>query len=159
MEIRRATQAHVPAIASLNNTVQRMHAEEHPHIFKYPTDPAEMEAFFAQKVDQEGNLVFVAVPEDGEIAGYIWAAIEYRSENPFKFARGVMYIHQIAVAPEQRRSGAGSGLIRRVEECAHEHRLQTLALDSWMFNMGAHEFFRTLGFTEYRVDMWKTIHK
>ena len=74
-------------------------------------------------------------------------------------ARGVMYIHQIAVAPEQRRSGVGSRLVQRVEECASELRLQTLALDSWMFNTEAHEFFRKLGFTEYRLDMWKTIDK
>ena len=159
MEVQRATQAHVPGIASLNNTVQRMHAEEHPHIFKYPTDPSEVEAFFSGRVDCEGNFVFVTVTEGGEIAGYIWAAIECRDENPFKFARGVMYIHQIAVAPEQRRSGVGSRLVERVEECASELRLQTLALDSWTFNTEAHEFFRKLGFTEYRLDMWKTIDK
>ncbi|HYF81555.1 MAG TPA: hypothetical protein VEB00_00805 [Clostridia bacterium] len=38
MEVRKVTKDDIHLVVSLNDTVQRIHAEAHPHIFKYPTD-------------------------------------------------------------------------------------------------------------------------
>lgn len=157
MEVRKVTKDDIHLVVSLNDTVQRIHAEEHPHIFKYPTDPSEMGLFFSQVVDRENDILLLAVTESGEAVGYVWAVVNCAPENPFKFERRIMYINQIAVAPTHRSLGVGRMLIQRIEEYARELKLHRIDLDSWMFNLEAHTFFEKLGFAKYSADFWKVI--
>lgn len=157
MEIRKVTKDDIKAVVSLNDTVQRIHAEAHPHIFKYPTDSSELELFFSQLVDREDDILLIALTESGAAVGYVWAVVNCAPENPFKFERHVMYINQIAVAPTHRSLGVGRMLIQQIEEYARESKLDRLELDSWMFNLEAHGFFEKIGFTKYRADFWKVI--
>lgn len=157
IDIRRAKDLDVPVLVALNDTVQEMHAIQHPHIFKYPAKSEELSLFFTGRIGRENNLVLLAYTESGEAVGYIWATINCMPENPFKFEERVMYIHQIAVSPEHRKNDVGSALIQRVEKHALDLGIHRLELDSWMFNQEAHEFFHSLGFVNYRVEMWKAI--
>lgn len=157
MEIRKAASDDIPSIVSLNNTVQRMHAEAYPHIFKFPTDPTDMGRFFSEHTDKENNIVLLAIDESGNAVGYVWAEANYVPENPLMFERRIMYIHQIAVSPACRNLGIGRALIHRIEEYAKELQMQWITLDSWMFNQEAHAFFEKIGFTKYNIKFWKNL--
>lgn len=154
MQIRKAQDADLDAIVALNDAVQRMHAENYPDIFKYPPDAAAVKAFFAPLVASVSNYLFVAEVE-GVIAGYVWAAIEDRRENAFKYRRHSVYIHQIGVRADYRKQGIGSGLIDQVQALAQSLGITTVALDSWAFNTDAHAFFRKLGFEQFNFNFWR----
>jgi len=155
MEIRKATSNDIASLVSLNNTVQRIHAEAHPHIFKYPTDPQEMGLFFSQHLDKENDIFLLAIDESEAAAGYVWAAVNCAPEDAFRFERRIMYINQMAVAPTHRHTGVGRMLMQRLEEYARELQIQRVDLDSWMFNKEAHTFFEKIGFAKYNIKFWK----
>jgi ribosomal protein S18 acetylase RimI-like enzyme len=157
MEIRKATKSDISRLVSLNDTVQKIHAEAYPHIFKCPTNSSEIEVFFSKIIDQVNSLVLIAFTDTGEPAGYICAVMNCVPENPFKFEQRVMHIDQMAVSPAYRNLGVGRMLIERVDEYAKELEMDRIELNSWMFNQDAHKFFEKLGFTKFRAEFWKTI--
>ena len=92
MEIQKANLEHISEIVLLNDAVQKMHAKQHPEVFKYPTDAAEMEKFFRDIISSSENSIFVANISNRAV-GYVWAAIQRKPENIFKYAQKSIYIH------------------------------------------------------------------
>ncbi|MBB6217185.1 ribosomal protein S18 acetylase RimI-like enzyme [Anaerosolibacter carboniphilus] len=157
MEIRKATKSDLPTVVSLNDTVQKIHAEAHPHLFKYPVDLSALEAFFEKMIDQLNGLIFITFSDTGDPAGYICAVIHCVPENPFKFEQRVMYIDQMVVSSAYRNIGVGRMLMEKVEEYAKDLEADRIELGSWMFNQGAHKFFEKLGFSKFKAAFWKSI--
>ncbi len=158
MEILKATPEHAGEISRLNDAAQKMHAEHHPDVFKYPTDASEVEGFFRYQIAADDNSIFIARAA-GHTVGYVWCTVKRKRENPFKHGRETIYIHQISVDPEYRRKGVGRKLMEAVESLAKEEGICNLALDSWVFNGEAHAFFERLGFFRYNVNMWRQTKK
>jgi ribosomal protein S18 acetylase RimI-like enzyme len=154
MEILQAKIEHAGEIARLNDAVQKMHAEHHPDVFKYPTDTAETESFFRDRISADDNFIFVA-EIDGKAVGYIWCTIDLKKENVFKYGQKRVYIHQLSVAPEHRRQGVGRELMLAVSGLARKKGIGKFALDSWEFNKEAHAFFEQLGFSRFNINMWQ----
>ena len=154
MEIRKAKPEQAGEIASLNEAVQKMHAEHHPGVFKYPADAEEMERFFRDRMSDEDSFVFIA-RVSGQAVGYVWCTIERKPENVFKYAQEKIYIHQLSVNTEYRRKGVGRRLVGAVEALAGDNGISTLALDSWEYNKEAHAFFEQLGFSCFNINMWR----
>ncbi|MEW6186176.1 MAG: GNAT family N-acetyltransferase [Thermodesulfobacteriota bacterium] len=156
MMIRQAVPEDAAGIAVVNDVVQKIHAEAYPEVFKNPTDPQEVTTFFREKVQEKDNFVFVAYVGD-QLIGYVWFAVEQRRENPFKFKREMVYIHQIAVSFNHRHKGIGRALMDKVEVFAREQGIRNIALDSWSFNHGAHRFFEKVGIGPYNIKMEKIL--
>lgn len=150
----KAAPEHADEIGRLNDAVQRMHAECHPDVFRYPTDRSEVAAFFRDRIATQDNSVLIA-SVSGQAVGYVWCEVQRRPPNPFKHARETVYIHQIAVAPEYRGMGVGSKLMQAVAGLAREMDIGRLALDTWEFNAAARAFYEGLGFSPYNVNMWR----
>jgi predicted N-acetyltransferase YhbS len=83
IEILKATPEEANQIARLNDAVQKMHAEKHPDVFRYPTDSSEIEAFFREQITAEDNSVFIAT-DSGHAVGYVWCTVQRKREDPFK---------------------------------------------------------------------------
>ena len=154
IEIIKATSKQISEVARLNDSVQKIHAEHHPDLFKYPTDSQQVEEFFRDQVGADGNSIFIAIVS-GRAVGYVWCAVDRKRENPFNHSRETVYIHQISVDPSYSRKGVGRKLMEAVEELAREQNICTIALDSWEFNSEAHVFFERLGFSRFNVNMWR----
>ena len=146
MEIFKAKHEHVGEIALLNDAVQRMHAENYPEVFKYPTDTAEVEKFFRDRISDNNGFIFMA-RISGQAVGYVWCNIQRRHESVFKHGQERIYIHQLSVKPEHRRKGIARKLMHAVERVAKKNGISRFALDSWEFNKEAHTFFEQLGFS------------
>jgi ribosomal protein S18 acetylase RimI-like enzyme len=158
MEIVKAEPDQAGEIARLNNAVQQLHAEHYPEVFKFPTDPMEMETFFRDKIQGDDSYVLMA-RISGNAVGYVWCEIQRKDENLFKHALERIYICQLSVAPEHRRQGVGRELLRAVEHLAKEKGINMMALDSWVFNKQAHRFFESLGFSTFNIIMSKETPK
>ena len=156
MNIIKAEIEHAGEISRLNAAVQKMHAEHHPDVFKYPVDGTELEEFFRDQLSRDDTCMFLAIV-DHLAVGYVWCEIQIREENAFKYGQKRIYIHQISVQPQFRNKEVGRKLMLEVENLAIRNGIDNIALDSWEFNKEAHSFFEQLGFSPFNVMFWKKI--
>jgi len=154
MKIKKATNAEVKDVVFLNTFVQKIHADKYPKIFKYPKNNEEVFQFFKSIIDQKSNYILIAQKEDIPV-GYIWATLEHKSENPFKYERNYFYIHQLVVHEQYRHQGIGNKLVNEISIIADQKGIIDIHLDSWFFNKSAHRFFEKIGFTTYNLNMWR----
>ena len=87
-------------------------------------------------------LLWIFIAEEKEQAfGYVLCKLVERDENPFTLAMRYLLVDQISVKPEEQGKGAGKALIEQVERLAQTLGISRVQLDSWAFNLHAHEFF------------------
>jgi GNAT superfamily N-acetyltransferase len=153
MNIRKANSADIPLLSKLNVPVQILHAEGEPGYFKMPAGDDFAVPFFEMMFENSNNHAWI-LDAGGEPVGYIFVRVGHRDENPFMHASDYMYIDQVAVLPEHQGKGYGEVLMDVVLQFAREHMLDFVALDTWAFNRGAHDFFEAQGYTEYNKRMW-----
>jgi GNAT superfamily N-acetyltransferase len=136
--------------------VQRLHAENHPEIFKIPQDDDFAATFFNEMLVDPLIRIFIA-EEDGQVLGYILCKLIERAENPFTFAMRYLLVDQISVRPEVQGKGVGKGLFGQAESLAKEWNVARIQLDSWSFNIKAHVFFEKMGFEKFNHRFWKSL--
>jgi GNAT superfamily N-acetyltransferase len=153
--VRRADIRDLPSLDSLNQLVQRLHADALPTRFKQP-NPGGTGAFFTEALGRPGVVVLVAEVDD-EVVGYLFAEETHRPEGAFTFASHVLHVHHIAVDDGHRRIGTGHLLIEAADVWARDHGLTTLALEHWAFNDDADRFFTRLGFATDNVRMSRPV--
>lgn len=107
-------------------------------------------SFLERMVDAPGSCVFIA-ERDGDVAGYVFAALEPLSWKELRGPAG--FIHDIAVAEEARRSGIGTKLMMTAIDWLREHGAPRVLLGTAAQNHIAHELFRQLGFRDTMIEM------
>jgi diamine N-acetyltransferase len=150
--VRLATLDDADVIERQTSSVQRLHNEALPFIFKPPSAAL----FPAQKLAEliEDPNCIVAVAEIGnEVVGHIYGAVVARAENEYNPADSYLYIYQIGVNDEARRQGAGTALITFMRDLARALGLTALQVDHWAFNGRARDFFQACGFSPMKVTM------
>ncbi len=156
MKIYLATENDAELLAQLNDPVQKLHAQAHPHLFKYPVDLQAVTAFFRERLEGDQNSIFIA-EIDGTPAGYVLCIMQQRPEGMFHHAHKRMTIDQISVNPECQGKGVGERLMLAAEDLAREQGVINLELSTWGFNSQAHRFFERMGYAKYKQNMWKTL--
>lgn len=94
---------------------------------------------FMTELTRPGTRFWV-IDEGGAIWGYIvvWDMVDY------------LYVANIAVREDRRRSGLGRALIQRCVEDAMQAGRQAIVLDVRVSNTGARRFYEGLGFVKLR---------
>ena len=156
MNIRKATSADSSLLSFLTIDIQRLHAENHPDIFKMPSSDDFALTFFDERLADHTISIFIA-EENGQALGSVVCKLLERDENPFTFKLRYLLIDQISVRPDAQERGVGAALIRQAEILARELNLQEIRLDSWSFNIKAHSFFESQGFEKFNHRFWKTL--
>lgn len=88
--------------------------------------------------------VLVAIDSDlGNVIGSTFVEIQQDYVRPSRIA----YITYVAVDETYRKRGIGKLLIKKVEELCGEWNCSAIELTSANFRVGAHEFYKKLGFT------------
>jgi len=151
--IRPAIAADAVLLSSLNADVQAIHAQAMPWWFKPPGPETFPPAAAAALLARAENLVFLA-EVGSEPAGYAYAEVLQRPENPFRYAYQMVYLHHLSVRPAWRRRGIGEALVEAVRAAAAERGITLLGLDVWSFNSAVRAFFRRQGFATYNERMW-----
>ncbi len=143
MEIRRATEKDLDALADLRRWVHDIHVEARPDFFKPLVSEASRENF-AERLKDEKSVILIA--EESELVGYMVAIVRERPENQLRFAFKSLYIEQIAVARDFRRRGLAAKLVEEAKAIAREKGIHRLDLEVWCFNQEAQSLFRSQGF-------------
>jgi ribosomal protein S18 acetylase RimI-like enzyme len=154
MNIIRAKTEYIPDIVFLNSFVQKIHHEEYPDIFKPPGNNDALGDYFERVLENPSNCVLIAYEEDQPM-GYLCATFVTRSENALTYERRQVYIQHVAVHEDFRRRNVGSTLFDKLESMANQKGFNNFALDTWVFNTNAQNFFESLGFEPYNIKSWR----
>jgi diamine N-acetyltransferase len=152
ISVRLATLDDAEPIGRQTSSVQELHSEALPFIFKPPS----ADLFPPQKLKaliQDPNCI-VAVAEMGDkIVGHIYGAVVNRTANEFNRADAYLYIYQIGVDDEARRQGVGTALVTFTRDRARALGLTAVQVEHWAFNARARGFFEACGFSPMKVMM------
>ena len=151
MKIRIATLDDVPQLARLNRTVQNLHAQAAPKLFRVDAPQDLVEAGFRDMVSDP--TAFCLVAEKGEPVGYLYATFRYRAETWFRPAHRICNISHVSVEREHQRRGIGRALFERLFQEAASRGYERIELDVWSFNVEAREAFERLGFRVFNERM------
>ncbi|HET8628827.1 MAG TPA: GNAT family N-acetyltransferase [Thermomicrobiales bacterium] len=153
IEIRRATADDAAVVALLNRHVQALHAAAWPAIFKPPADGDGRAAAFAALLADPDAAIFIA-EVGGAPAGYVYARVERRPDNPFSYAGETLFVEHISVEPAYQRRGLGERLLGEAVALAREAGIPRVALAVWSFNDRARRFFAAQGFTAWQERLY-----
>lgn len=156
MAVRLATLDDADAIERQTSSVQQLHNEALPGIFK----PASADLFPPQKLAaliEDPNCIVAVAEMQGKIVGHIYGAVVNRAENEFNPAHAYMYIYQIGVEDDARRQGVGTALIDFIRARARVLGLTDIRVDHWAFNARARSFFEACGFSPMKVVMRRSL--
>ena len=156
MKIRQAISSDSLLLSSLCMDVQRLHAENHPDIFKMPQSDDFAVTFFDEMIVDITIRIFIA-EENGRAIGYIFCKLFERPEGPFTYTNRFLRIEHIAVHPNAQRRGVGTALMNQADKLARELGVSKIQLDSWDFNTKAHTFFEGLGFKKFDYRFWREL--
>jgi diamine N-acetyltransferase len=150
--VRLATLDDAEVIERHTASLQQMHNEALPSIFKPPS----AELFSAQKLAalvHDPNCIVAVAEMGGRIVGHIYSAVVNRSENAFNRDDSYLYIYQIGVDDDARRQGVGTALVTFTRAQARALGLTALQVDHWAFNARARDFFEACGFSPMKIVM------
>jgi ribosomal protein S18 acetylase RimI-like enzyme len=156
VEVRAALRGDLDALIQLNQVVQRLHVALYPGDFTQAVDPSAVRAFFAARLTAPKSAIGIAEADHVPV-GYVWFEVQARPETPFTPLRSRIYVHHIAVAPEARRRGIATALMRHVERRAASEGINEVAVDTWAANLHAQHFFGSQGFAAFNVVLRKKL--
>ncbi|MDX1991628.1 MAG: GNAT family N-acetyltransferase [bacterium] len=152
VQIRKAALNDAELLARLNASVQRLHYEARPDIFKPPELNDEIIAWYAELLKQPENHFFIAEAE-GRAVGYVGAKVVRQPATPFTVAMDGVLIDQISVNDDQRGKGYGAALMQAVVDLARTKKINRITLGVWDFNNHAIEFYKRQGWRVYTERM------
>ncbi len=141
-------------LTQLNKSVQQLHAEMYPNVFKPFNKDIETRM---KEMLEDPNCYAFAAEKDDKPAGYILCYTKVFPETPFQYERKILYIDQIQVNEELRNLGIGKLLLERAKELAKEQAITVLQMDHWTNNHLARNFFSNNGFSYYNERMELTL--
>lgn len=156
MHISQATLDDNLLLSELCASVQQLHAEHHPKMFKPPQRVDFAAAFFAEILVDPAATIYIA-KNDGQALGYVFCRLIEQPENVFTYANRFLMIDQIAVRAKTRRQGVGTQLLEQAQIRAQQLGLSKMQLNSWDFNLEAHACFEKFGFVKFNYRFWKMI--
>ncbi|NNM54410.1 MAG: GNAT family N-acetyltransferase [Spirochaetales bacterium] len=132
-------------IARLNETVQTLHRQRYPELFKeYSYEP--VERFFKKLLKQKAWHALV-VTYTNEPIGYALFCERKYADNPFRRGFSVVHLDQLSFIREYQRQGLGTKVMAWIEEFARQHGAQQIELSYWERNVEAQGFYQKLGFS------------
>ncbi|WP_421725667.1 GNAT family N-acetyltransferase [Bauldia sp.] len=129
-------------------SIQTLHAEAHPEVFKPILDPIPS-AFFADLLSDPRNIVLMA-EYDQAVVGYLWCQEHPPADSFYEVSAHTGYINHVAVDVARRRRGIGQALVEAAVAELESRGATRVGVDFWSFNAPARAFFAGLGFAAQR---------
>lgn len=152
MIIRRAERRDLQAVGRLGAMLMETHYAFDPQRFLDAGDAAARgyASFLGSVLRSPDACVFVA-EEEGEVTGYVYAALEPLSWKELRGPAG--FIHDVAVREEVRRAGVATALLEAAVAWLRERGAPRVILWTAAPNAAAQRLFRRLGFRDTMVEM------
>lgn len=152
--IRAMQQADLPAVSKLAAQLVRLHATWDRDRFMVIEPVEDGYAWFLSTQLQSPEVVLLVAEVDGQIAGYLYAAVRQRDWEMLLDRHGAL--HDVFVDERFRRLGIARRLcdegIRRLEA----HHVPRIVLSTAVPNTGAQALFEALGFRRTMIEMTRT---
>lgn len=148
MEIRTATNDDADTVTDLWLDLAGGQRSYGSHILAEENRSTAREAVFKHVVADE---LTVAI-EDDEILGFVMFAVE-SSDYAQDTSRGL--VRNIYVAPDHRRQGIGTALLKDAERRLRDRGVDRLALEVMAENESARRFYQRHGYTPHRISLEK----
>ena len=142
-------------IARLNETVQALHRQRYPELFKEYSYEA-VEIFFKKLLKQKSWHALV-VTYAKEPVGYALFCERNYAHNPFRRGFRVVHLDQLSFIGAYQRQGLGSKVMTYIEEFARQRGAQQIELSYWERNVEAEGFYQKLGFSPTHRFMVKAL--
>ena len=154
--IRTAQASDLPALGRLGARLMRSHYDFDRLRFIEPRPDAERgyASFLGLVLKDEDSAVFVA-DDDGEVAGYVFAALEPHSWKELRGPAG--FIHDLVVDEHAYRKGIGAELMNAAIRWLRERGAPRVVLGTAVQNSPAQALFKRLGFRETMIEMTKEL--
>lgn len=152
MIIRLAERRDLQAVGELGALLMETHYAFDPQRFLAAREGAARgyASFLGSVMRSEDAVVFVA-EDEGEVVGYVYAALEPLSWKELRGPAG--FIHDVLVREGVRRAGVATRLIDAAVEWLRERGAPRVILWSAAPNAAAQALFRRLGFRDTMVEM------
>ena len=156
MTIRPARPEDVPALGRLGAQLIRVHHDfDRERFIAPPPDPEQGYGWFlGSQLDGPDVLVLVA-EHGGDVVGYVYAGVEPHSWKELRAECG--FVHDLLVAPEARRRGAGELLLEAAIAWLEEKGMPRVMLWTAEPNTGAQRLFARRGFRRTMVEMTREL--
>jgi GNAT superfamily N-acetyltransferase len=156
MVIRPATAADLPVLGRLGAMLMRVHHDFDDLRFLAPgTGPERGYASFLGSQLRDAGAVVLVADVDGQVAGYVYAAIEPLSWKELRDEAG--FIHDIVVDPVARGGGAGRLLLEAAVEWLRGRGMPRVMLWTAEQNSGGQRLFARAGFRRTMVEMTREL--
>jgi ribosomal protein S18 acetylase RimI-like enzyme len=125
--------------------------------FLEPGDNAEQGYawFLGEQLNDDVNAVVLVAETNGEVVGYVYAALEPISWKELRDACG--FIHDILVEERGRRHGVATALMNAAMTWLKEHGAPRIVLGTAEQNESAQRLFERLGFRRTMIEMTKEL--
>ena len=154
--IRKAGKEDYPAVQSLIEEEHRIHQTARPDIFATPEEIFPESDYLKMESDPD-FLLFVAVTEDGEMAGLCFARFLFTGDYDILIKRKRLYIDDFIVVDQYRRRGIGHQLYTQIKDSALRLGVDSIELKVWGFNQDALNFYNSLGMEAQSIQMEEKI--
>lgn len=154
IRVRRAEPRDLPRLGHLAGELVRLHHATDPRRFLLVDGVEEGYArWFARELQREGAVI-LAAERDGTIVGYGYATIEGRDWNALLDDHGA--IHDVMVAADARRSGAGRAIVRALCAALEAKGAERIVLHTMVQNEPAQRLFAACGFRATMLEMTRS---
>ncbi len=143
----------------INNLFMQLHnseVEQRPDLFRKIEKPTTSMEWDFEASLMDDSKIMIGAEADGKIVGFAIVQIRqsmYKIQTPRTFA----YFENIVVDENYRRKGIGAAIFQEGIKRAKEQGATAVELKVWNFNMGAINFYQSLGMTVQSLTMEKTL--
>lgn len=142
--IRKARPPDYAQACRLFDALDQLHRERAPWMFKTPPSQPRSEDFFADLLNNEDAVVFVA--DVGSLVGLAHGLMRTAPDIPVFVNQRWGVVEGLLVDPAWRRRGIGRRLTEAIEEWANGLGAAWVELNVYDFNAEAREFYGALGY-------------
>lgn len=152
IKIRKAEHKDTDGIMNLLHQVNDIHADGRPDLFihgctKYTPDE------LAGILKNPKTPVFVALNDDGNLAGYCFCIVEDHSKSHILQKVRTLYIDDLCVDQKYRGLHIGRTIYDFVKKYAKENGFYNITLNVWARNQSAIKFYESIGMHIQKIGM------
>ncbi len=154
--VRKARKGDLDGIGRLGASLLRQHYQFDPARFMAPgANPEAGYAWFLGTQLEEPDVLLLVAERDGEVAAYLYAAVEPQSWKELRDEAG--FIHDVVVDQRFRRQGMGQALMQAAAEWFASRGMPRIVLWSAHRNESAQRLFARLGFRPTMLEMTREL--
>ncbi|HEY95304.1 MAG TPA: GNAT family N-acetyltransferase [Dehalococcoidia bacterium] len=146
MEIKEASEKHIPEITKLWMEFMYFNAEIEPFDTSGDNVLTQVETHLRNKIRSDDSLVLVSL-DDQNVVGYSISQITRMP--PFSRGKNIGVIYDMAVTASHRRKGIGKEMLDRIKAWFKERDIKRIEISVVTKNTIGNSFWREQGFQDY----------